>query len=158
MSAAYVVCITGISGYIATELCKQLLEKGYTVRGTVRSLKNAQKVEHLKKLGDALPGKLELFEADLMVGGSFDNVMDGVDYVFHTASPYSFSVEDPQKDLVDPALKGTNNVLNSVAKHKETIKRVVLTSSVVGKVLPRFQLHLAYCPCMYVHVCLWMKV
>ena len=34
----------------------------------------------------------------------------------HTASPFQLSVSDPQKDLVDPALQGTLNVLNSAKK------------------------------------------
>lgn len=38
-------------------------------------------------------------------------------------------VHDPQRDLVDPAVKGTKNILSAVAKSKDTIKRVVLTSS-----------------------------
>ena len=38
-----------------------------------------------------------------------------------------------QKELIEPALNGTKNVLGSVAKTKGTIKRVVLTSSFAGK-------------------------
>jgi len=48
--------------------------------------------------------------------------------VLHTASPFQFAVSDPQKDLVDPALKGTLNVLHAAAK-SGTVKRVVVTSS-----------------------------
>ncbi len=70
---------------MATELIRQLLVKGYNVRGTVRSLADAGKVSHLQKLGEALPGLLELKEADLLVDGSFDDVVTGCTYVFHTA-------------------------------------------------------------------------
>ena len=66
----------------------QLLAKGWTVRGTVRSLKNEEKVAHLRALGEALPGKLTLHEADLLQDGSFDEVIHGSDFVFHTASPF----------------------------------------------------------------------
>ena len=52
----------------------------------------------------------------------------GADYVLHTASPFQNTVSDPQKDLVDPALKGTLNVLHAAAK-SGTVKRVVVTSS-----------------------------
>ena len=38
-------------------------------------------------------------------------------------------MQDAQRDLVDPAVKGTKNLLSAVAKSKDTIKRVVLTSS-----------------------------
>lgn len=53
---AYTVLVTGASGYIATELVKQLLEKGYNVRGTVRSVSDPTKTEPLTLLGNALPG------------------------------------------------------------------------------------------------------
>ena len=46
------------------------------------------KVEHLELLGQALPGKLTLHEADLLKPGSFDEVVKGADFVFHTASPF----------------------------------------------------------------------
>ena len=47
-------------------------------------------------------------------------------------SPFFIEVEDPQRDLLDPAVKGTDNVLRSVAKHKNTVKRTIVTSSVAG--------------------------
>jgi nucleoside-diphosphate-sugar epimerase len=77
-----------ISRYVASQLVKQLLEKGYNVKGTVRSLANKEKHEHLEALGSALPGRLSLHEADLLKEGSFDEIIQGVDYVFHTASPF----------------------------------------------------------------------
>ena len=64
--AAPTAVVTGATGFVASELVKQLLEKGYTVRGTVRSLHNESKVQHLQRLGKALPGKLTLHEADLL--------------------------------------------------------------------------------------------
>lgn len=128
--AAQVVAVTGVSGYIGSEVVKQLLEKGYTVRGTVRSKSNTSKVQHLLTLSDALPGQLELFEADLLKDGDFDNVVRGADFVLHTASPFFTETSDPQKDLVDPAVNGTTNVLNAAGK--AGIKRVVVTSSVAA--------------------------
>eukprot|EP00891_Asterochloris_glomerata_P004943 jgi/Astpho2/4943/Aster-06679 len=124
-----VAVVSGASGFIATELVSQLLAKGYEVRGTVRDPNNQAKVAHLVQLGQALPGKLTLHAADLLKEGSFDKVVDGAHFVFHTASPFQTDVKDPQKDLVDPALLGTKNVLNAAVKSKATVKRVVLTSS-----------------------------
>ena len=77
--------VTGAGGFVASQLIAQLLTKGYNVRGTVRSLADAQKVQHLQKLSAALPGQLELREADLLVEGSFDEVVKGATVVFHTA-------------------------------------------------------------------------
>ena len=54
--------------------------------------------------------------------------------VFCIMSSFAWSrtVEDGQRDLVDPAVKGTKNVLSAVAKSLDTVKRVVLTSSFAG--------------------------
>ena len=72
------------TGFVATELVKQLLEKGYKVRGTVRTV-NSSRTQVLKKLGAALPGELELVTADLLTDGSFDTPVQGCEVVFHTA-------------------------------------------------------------------------
>ena len=49
-------------------------------------------------------------------------------------SPFFIEADDPQKDLVDPAVEGTKNVMRSAAK-ASGIKRIVLTSSVAGTIL-----------------------
>lgn len=49
--------------------------------------------------------------------------------VFHTASPFWTKVLDPQRDLVDPAVAGTKNVMMA-ARDAKSVTRVVLTSSV----------------------------
>ncbi len=66
MSGVPIAVVTGAGGFVATELIKQLLSKGYNVRGTVRSLSDTGKMQHLTKLGNALPGNLELQEANLL--------------------------------------------------------------------------------------------
>lgn len=58
------VLVTGASGYIGIHCVRQLLEQGYTVRGTVRDLNNHVKIEPLKKLEGAAD-RLELVVADL---------------------------------------------------------------------------------------------
>ncbi|KAL0389317.1 UNVERIFIED_CONTAM: Cinnamoyl-CoA reductase 1 [Sesamum calycinum] len=124
------VCVTGASGYIASWLVKFLLQRGYTVKASVRDPNDPKKTEHLLALEGAKE-RLHLIKANLLEEGSFDAVVDGCDGVFHTASAAYFVTTDPQADLIDPALKGTLNVLASCAK-TPSIKRVVLTSSLVA--------------------------
>jgi len=121
------VCVTGASGYIASHIVAQLLERGYHVRGTVR--KTAADYPFLTELPGA-DERLELVTASLLDEGSYDPAVAGCDYVMHTASPYQVTVADPQRDLVDPALQGTRNVLGSCAK--AGVRRVVLTSSMAA--------------------------
>ncbi len=123
-----IICVTGASGFIAAHAVKQLLEQGYKVRGTVRG--GAEKYPYLTSLPGA-EERLELVKADLLSNAAFDDVVEGCEYVLHTASPYIVDVKNPQRELVDPAVMGTTNVLGSCAK-STTVKRVVLTSSIAA--------------------------
>lgn len=125
------VLVTGANGYVASWLVKALLEDGLTVHATVRDPSNDKKVGHLKCLDEAAPGTLKLFAADLLTDGAFDEAMAECELVFHTASPFILNVSDPQTELVDPAVQGTRNVLES-ANRVESVKRVVLTTSVAA--------------------------
>ncbi|PIO70110.1 NAD dependent epimerase/dehydratase family protein [Teladorsagia circumcincta] len=117
------VLVTGASGYIASHCVRLLLNEGYRVRGTVRSLKNEKKVTPIKQLqqGD----RLELVEADLLKEDCWKSVVSGCDYVLHIASPFPI-VSDAT--CVDIAVTGTLNVLRAVSK-EPSVKKVVLTSS-----------------------------
>ncbi|XP_024972626.1 cinnamoyl-CoA reductase 1-like [Cynara cardunculus var. scolymus] len=128
--AGKTVCVTGASGYIASWLVKFLLQRGYTVKASVRDPNNPKKRDHLLKL-DGAKERLHLFKAELLEDGSFDAAIDGCEGVFHTASPFYHAVTDPQAELIDPAVKGTLNVLGSCAK-TSSVKRVVLTSSIAA--------------------------
>jgi len=125
------VLVTGGSGFVASHLVQQLLDRGYAVRATVRDLAREDKVAPLRRLADGAAGSLELFEADLMRPGSFDEPMAGCRSVFHVASPFLLpeQIRDPRRDVLDPALDGTRNVLDSIERTPE-VDRLVLTSTV----------------------------
>jgi len=126
------VLVTGANGFIASWIVKYLLEDGITVHGTVRDPNNDKKVGHLKKIAAESPGELKLFAADLLDQSAFDAPMAGCELVMHTASPFVVQgIKDPQKELVDPALKGTEAVLNA-CNRVDSVKRVVLTASVAA--------------------------
>lgn len=126
------VLVTGASGYLGSWIVKKLLEQGHTVHATVRDPARATSVSHLKAVAAQSPGTLKLFKADLLQPGSFVAAMQGCGVVIHTASPFVITgITDPQRELVDPALQGTRNVLDAVDQ-TPSVKRVVLTSSVAA--------------------------
>jgi nucleoside-diphosphate-sugar epimerase len=125
------VLVTGATGYVASWLIKKLVEEGITVHAAVRNPAKTDKIAHLNKLAENAPGKIIYFKSDLLEEGSYQEAMQGCELVFHTASPFIMSVKDAQKDLVDPAVKGTKNVLETACK-TTSVKRIVLTSSVAA--------------------------
>lgn len=122
------VLVTGASGFIASRIVERLLERGHSVRGTVRSLANKKDLRALEGLEGE---RLELVEAELLTPGAFDAAAQGCEVVLHTASPYVLDAKDPQRDLVEPAVEGTRNVLRAAAK-APSVRRVVVTSSMAA--------------------------
>lgn len=122
------VLVTGATGYVAGWLVKRLLAEGFTVHGTVRNPDDTNKVAHLQRIAESEPGTLRLFKADLLTPGAYADAMKGCEIVFHMASPFTSNVKDAKKDLIDPAVLGTRNVLEE-ANRTTTVKRIVLTSS-----------------------------
>lgn len=129
MPVEKLVCVTGASGFVAAHVIRELLARGYRVRGTVRGRVVAGKYDFLTQLSGA-GARLELVTAELRDEGSYDAAVAGCDAVVHAASPYVVNVSDPQRDLVEPAVGGTLNVLRSAKA--AGVRRVVLTSSLAA--------------------------
>lgn len=122
------VMVTGANGYVASWLVKRLLDEGITVHAAVRNPDNEGKVGHLTQAAENSRGTIIFFKTNLLMDGSYKESMEGCELVYHTASPYTLDVKDPKKDLVDPAVKGTANVLRT-ANGVSSVKRIVVTSS-----------------------------
>ncbi|KAL8144174.1 hypothetical protein V2J09_017206 [Rumex salicifolius] len=123
------VCVTGAGGFVASWLVKLLLSRDYSVHGTVRNPSDP-KYAHLNKF-DKASDRLKLFKADVLDLSSLQTAIEGCDGVFHVASPVpSSSVPNPLEQIVEPAVKGTLNVLKACSE--ANVKRVVYVSSVVA--------------------------
>lgn len=126
------VLVTGASGYIASWVIQKLLHLGYRVHATVRDLNKSKSFAHLEKISAESSGTLKLFQANLLEPSSFDAAMQGCEIVFHMASPFVVTnFKDAVKDIIAPAVFGTENVLASVNK-TESVKRVIVTSSIAS--------------------------
>jgi len=120
------VLVTGGSGFIAGWCIAQLLQQGYAVRATVRSLSKSDTVRATVARAGVDTARLSFVEADLTADAGWDAAMAGVDYVMHVASPLGRGGEDLEA-LVGPARDGTIRVLKAATQ--ADVKRIVVTSS-----------------------------
>jgi len=125
------VLLTGASGNIGKHIALELLNQGYTVRASVRSLsKSAEVINAISPhLLDAskLDTRLTFIELDLEKDAGWDSALNGIDVLMHTASPFPIASPKDENDLIRPAVEGTLRALN--AAHAVGVKRVILTSS-----------------------------
>lgn len=126
------VAVTGASSYLSSALIKRLLVAGHFVHGTARDPADTAKLGHLQLLPGAAE-RLQLFKADLLVRGSFDQAFAGCKYVIHVATPVTNKVPKGKglELVVGPAVHGVENVLSSVHK-AGTVEAVVMTSSIIA--------------------------
>ncbi len=122
------VLVTGGSGFIGSHCILQLLNSGYRVRTTVRSLDREREVRTMIQAAGADAGeRLSFFEADLLSDAGWPAAVAGCDYVLHVASPFPPGLPKNEDELVIPAREGALRVLR--AARDAGVKRVVLTSS-----------------------------
>jgi dihydroflavonol-4-reductase len=119
------VLVTGGSGFIGAHCILQLLDRGYRVRTTVRSLDREPSVRAMLKSGGA--DSLSFTATDLMSDKGWPEAAAGCDYVLHVASPFPLKVPKDENELIIPAREGALRLLRAARDGK--VKRVVLTSS-----------------------------
>ena len=122
------VLVTGGSGFIGSRCILQLLDAGYIVRTTLRSLNRESEVRALLKGGGSEPGdRLSFVAADLMSDAGWPEAVEGCDFVLHVASPFPPGVPKHEDELIIPAREGALRALR--ASRDAGVKRVVMTSS-----------------------------
>ena len=127
------VAVTGASGFIGSHIVQVLLQRGYTLVAVVRDATNVGKTGFLRAM-TADASKIEFRSGDLLKPGTYDAAFAGCVGVIHCAAVVSNAnaVKDPQRDIVDPSVKGCENVANSVLANIATVRRLVQTSSVAA--------------------------
>lgn len=122
------VLVTGGTGFIAQHCMVALIERGFTVRTTVRTLSRETEVrDHLRTAGVDAGDRLAFVRADLSDDAGWADAVAGCAYVMHGASPTPSGDQVTEADWVRPAVDGNLRVLR--AARGAGVKRVVLTSA-----------------------------
>lgn len=122
------VLVTGGTGFIAQYCMMALLNEGYRVRTTIRSLGRQTEVrEHLSVGGVEAGDRLSFVVADLGDDAGWAEAAAGCTYVMHGASPTPSGSQTREEDWIEPAVNGNLRVLR--AARDAGVKRVVLTSA-----------------------------
>lgn len=119
--------VTGGSGYIGGFIIRQLIEQGWTINTTIRSLAREAEV----RAALAVPAdKLRFFAADLLNDAGWADAAAGCSHVVHVASPLPNGAVKHEDDLIVPAREGALRALRFA--RAAGVKRVVMTSSVAA--------------------------
>ncbi len=121
------VFVSGGSGYIALHCIVKLINKGFYVRTSLRSMhRKSEVIESITKVVDCTD-QIEFCELDLTEDAGWDEAIQGCDYVLHVASPLMLGFPKNPDDIIQPAVNGLKRCIKSAVKNK--VKRFVMTSS-----------------------------
>jgi nucleoside-diphosphate-sugar epimerase len=129
------ILLTGANGFIAQHVLSQLLEAGHSVRAVVRS---QEKVTQLTSTFFSFTSSSRLdfgVVNDITAPKAFDGVLVSnppFDVVAHTASPFNYRTAESNSDFLEPAVKGTTEILEGIARVAPSVKRVLLTGSMAA--------------------------
>ncbi len=135
------VLLTGVSGFVGSHVLDQLLksDRNYHVTCVIRS-KAKTEPWLSRQFSEAFnANRIDVVEVtDLLAPGCLDTAVEGKDYIVHVASPYVLTAKNNKKDIIEPAIHMTRNVLEAALRAENkakaagltpTLKRIVVTSS-----------------------------
>ena len=135
MSSNQLVLITGANGHVGYRVLVDTLKAGHAVRAAIRSSDKAEQILSAPSIITLNPRSKLTFVTvpDITIPGAYDEAVRGVDFIIHVASSITqgYKADEFESKILNPAVKGTTEILNSAARNS-TVKRVVITSSAVA--------------------------
>ena len=123
------VGIIGGSGFIGGHTTKRFLEENFKVKVSSTDIANKSKYGHLLDLKNA--ENLEIVPLDLRKIETIGTFAEGCNIIVHSGTPFQLDVQDPQSELFEPTVKGTENFL-AVVKNIAGLEKVIFVASVAA--------------------------
>jgi len=124
------VLVTGASGFLASHVILQFLNRGFRVRGTVRDVRQCSWLLEGRFKTYAENGALKLVAVpDLSVDGAYDEAIKGVAAILHIA--YVTRIVPDPNEVITPTVAGIRSIMNS-AVQESSVKEIVFTSSALA--------------------------
>jgi len=120
------VSIIGGSGFIGSYMTQKFLNEGYSVKISVTDKSKVEKYQHIAAMGD-----VEIEACDVLKPASVQAFLQGTQNLVHVGSPFYFGAYDNEKEVIEPTVLGTLNVLEA-AKEVANLNKVLLVSSTVA--------------------------
>jgi dihydroflavonol-4-reductase len=123
------VGIIGGSGFIGSYNTQKFLDEGYKVKVSVTDISKKEKYQHLQQFRN--PGNLEISRLNVENKQELAEFIKGCEIVIHGGTPFQLDVKDPQAELFDPTIRGTENFLE-VVKQTPGVEKVGFIASVAA--------------------------
>jgi len=116
------ILVTGATGFLGSELIRQLLLRGEKIRAIKRDTSRIPPILADQK-------DIEWFDADILDYFALFEAMDGISHVYHCAALISFHPKD-KKEMLKVNVEGTSNLLNICMQ--KNIHRFLHVSSIAA--------------------------
>lgn len=117
--------VTGATGFVGSNLCRELLKRGFSARVLLRENSSKKAIDGLN---------VELVYGDLLDKNRLENLIRGCDWCFHVAASYHLWMKD-YRQMYETNVEGTRNVIQSAIN--AGCSRIVYTSTVGCIALPK---------------------
>ncbi|KAL3450422.1 hypothetical protein BJX65DRAFT_305259 [Aspergillus insuetus] len=125
------ILITGASGFLASHVCLEFLQRGFRVRGAVRDPTQASWLldsARFKPYADL--GAVELVSVPhLGANRAYDEAIKGAAAIIHTA--YVTNIVSDPNEVITPMVAGVRSILAAAAR-EPGVREVVFTSSALA--------------------------
>lgn len=121
------VGIIGGSGFIGSYITRKFLEEGYEVKVSVTDIHKSMKYQHLFNLKNS--DNLNISVLKLENVETLETFTRDCEILIHCGTPFQLDVQDPKSELLDPTIKGTQNILEAISE-APNLEKVVFIASV----------------------------